>query len=371
MYETFYGLQDNPFRLAADPRYLYRSARHEAALSYLEYGIADPTGFILLTGEVGSGKTTLVNYILGRLSRQIEAAVIFNTNVTALELLALILEGFGSGNGIPGDKPGLLKALGARLKERWAQRKRLVLILDEAQNLSAEALEEVRLLSNLRSGGHPLLQVLIVGQPELAQRLRDPALRHFTQRISASYHLTALDREETAGYIAFRLNQAGGRPDLFAPEAVDRIYALSGGIPRAVNRLCQAALVYGFAEGAAQIGAEIVRQVCAEHLGLAAEKMPAAAAAPPGGNGAKAGWEAIGLELRELKAAIDRQAEVWAQQRAEKPQGAIDRLERLLAAERSRNAQLTRLSAELVRRNKALKALGLKLKAELQRRPPA
>lgn len=371
MYETFYGLKENPFRLAPDPRYLYRSARHEAALSYLEYGIADPTGFILLTGEVGSGKTLLVNYILGRLPRRIEAAVVFNTNVTAHELLALILEGFGSGNGIPADKPGLLKALGALLKERHAQRKRQVLILDEAQNLSAEALEEVRMLSNLRSAGNPLLQVLIVGQPELAQRLRDPALRQFTQRIAAAYHLTALDRQETADYIAFRLHQAGGRPDLFTAEAVDRIHALSGGIPRAVNRLCQAALVYGLAEGAAQIGAEIVRQAWDEHLGLTAEAAPAAPTVPPGGNGAKAGWEAIGHELRELKAAIERQADAMAQQRSETSAGAVARLERLLAAERCRNAELTRLSTQLALQNKALKALGLKLKAELQRRPPA
>ena len=251
MYEQFYGFKEKPFQITPNPAFLYRSSKHDTALTYLEYGLTENVGFILLTGEIGSGKTTLVQYILGRLESDIEAAVIFNTNVSAEELLALILEEFE----IPrpaGGKADVLTALNGFLVERYARRKRVLLIIDEGQNLSDQALEEVRMLSNLQSDDQSLLQIMLVGQPELIAKLKKPSMRQFSQRIAASYHLTGLDREETEKYIAHRLQKAGGQPDLFTPAAVDIIYKLSGGIPRAINLVCQAALVYGFAEGAAK-----------------------------------------------------------------------------------------------------------------------
>jgi general secretion pathway protein A len=372
MYETFYGLREKPFQITPDPGCLYRSPKHEAALTYLEYGVSENTGFILLTGEVGSGKTTLVQYILGRLAPGTEAAVVFNTNATPAELLQFILEGFG----VPrpqGDKVAVLKALARFLVDRMAHQKRVVLILDEAQNLSEAALEEVRMLSNLRKGGQPLLQIIIVGQPELAARLRKPPLRQFAQRIAASYHLAGLNREETGSYIAFRLQQAGGRPDLFEPAAVDLIHELAGGIPRAINLTCQAALVYGFAEGAGSIGADIIRQLREDHMGAVetTASVPAAdeAAAGANGNGIKPTIEAIGAELRELKRAMTGQFEVLQQNRLASIEGVVARLQRLLQEERKRNADLMRTATELATRNKALTALGRRLQEELKRRP--
>jgi general secretion pathway protein A len=373
MYETFYGLREKPFQITPDPEYLYRSPKHEAALTYLEYGVSENTGFILLTGEVGSGKTTLVQYMMGQLPHRTEAAMVFNTNVTPPELLAFILEGFGAPRA-QGDRVALLRALAGFLVDRFVHRKHVVLILDEAQNLSEAALEEVRMLSNLRKDGQPLLQIILVGQPELAAKLRKPALRQFAQRIAASYHLTGLNRQETGSYIAFRLKQAGARADLFEPAAVDLIHELSGGIPRAINLTCQAALVYGFAEGAVSIGVDIIRQVREDHMSPAIDQAPepAESAGTDGGangNGIKHGIDAIGLELRELKKSMHLQFQALQQKRLESFEAGVGRLQRLLQEERSRNAELSRTAAELARQNKALKALGLRLKEELKRRP--
>ena len=267
MYEQFYGFKEKPFQITPNPAFLYRSSKHDTALTYLEYGLTENVGFILLTGEIGSGKTTLVQYILGRLESDIEAAVIFNTNVSAEELLALILEEFE----IPrpaGGKADVLTALNGFLIERYARRKRVLLVIDEGQNLSDQALEEVRMLSNLQSEDQSLLQIMLVGQPELITKLKQPSMRQFSQRIAASYHLTGLDREETEKYIAHRLQKAGGQPDLFTPAAVDIIFKLSGGIPRAINLVCQAALVYGFAEDAQKIGQDTIHQISKDNLGI-------------------------------------------------------------------------------------------------------
>ncbi|UCF94526.1 MAG: AAA family ATPase, partial [Desulfobacterales bacterium] len=247
MYQKFYGLRDKPFQIVPNPTYLYKSLHHENALTYLEYGLSENVGFILLTGEIGSGKTTLIQYILNKLGGDTVAAVIFNTNVSADQLLGLILTEFELAFK-EGDKAGTLDTLNQFLIQKYAEKKQVLLIIDEAQNLSAEALEEVRMLSNLQSEDQALLQIMLVGQPELIAKLRKPSLMQFTQRIAVSYHLASLTREETGNYIAFRLEKAGGRADLFSPEAVDLIHRLAGGIPRSINLLCQAALVYGFAD---------------------------------------------------------------------------------------------------------------------------
>jgi general secretion pathway protein A len=166
------------------------------------------------------------------------------------------------------DKATALDELDQFLIQRYAEKRQVLLIIDEAQNLSGEALEEIRMLSNLHSDDQPLLQIMIVGQPELVDKLKRPELRQFAQRIAVSYHLTSLDREETGEYIAYRLQKAGGRPDLFTPHAVDIIFKLSEGIPRSINLACEAALVYGFADEATRISQNIVKQFIRDKIGV-------------------------------------------------------------------------------------------------------
>jgi len=355
MYEKFYGFHEKPFQIAPNPAYLYKSPKHEAALTYLEYGVAENVGFILLTGEIGSGKTTLVQYILSRLDASIDAAVIFNTNVSADELLGLILEEFEVPRTAQ-DKAALLNALNQFLIDRYAQRKRVILIIDEAQNLSENALEEVRMLSNLQSEDQCLLQIMLVGQPELVAKLKKPALRQFTQRIAASYHLTGLDLQETGAYIAHRLKKAGGQPKLFTAAAVDLIHQLSGGIPRSINLLCQAALVYGFAEGASSVSQDLIRQIQEDNVGICLSPGPSAAPAaePMENDGIQRRFMDLENQLRDMKLRLDG----YVQQNGKRGQKAGDenfeRLKKLLVEERVRNAELMQRCTKLEMQNDIL-----------------
>ncbi len=371
MYEEFYGFTQKPFQISPNPAFLYKSAKHQAALTYLEYGLAENVGFILLTGEVGSGKTTLVQYILGGLDPAIDAAVIYNTNVSAEDLLGLILEEFE----IPrqADKPAMLSALNAFLLERYAHGGRAVLIVDEAQNLSQHALEEVRLLSNLQGADQSLLQIVLVGQPELAAMLKRPSLRQFSQRIAASYHLTGLDREETVNYVAHRLATAGGNPQLFTPAALDLIFESSGGIPRAINLMCQAALVYGFAENAPRISQDIIHQIREDNLGvgLAAEpgESSAATADAPGGQASGDGVgrriEVLETELRGLRQVMADFLKTMERQPAGVDPKQFDQLVALLREERRQKEELLKRSTRLEEENKSLRRLGRSLKERL------
>ncbi len=270
MYEDFYGFREKPFQIIPNADYLYRSLKHDKALTYLEYGLKENLGFILLTGEIGSGKTTLIQYILGQLDEDVEAGVIFNTNVTTDQLLSMILTEFE----VPprDNKADRIDALNEYLIQLYSKKRKALLIIDEAQNLSKEALEEVRMLSNLQSDDQGLLQIMLVGQPELKKKLNDPDLRQFAQRIGVSYHLTGLDLDETGKYIAHRLQKAGGAPDLFTPTAVEQIFKLSGGIPRSINITCQAALVYGFADGSRMITQDIIRELKQDEVGISLDR---------------------------------------------------------------------------------------------------
>ncbi len=270
MYETFYGLTEKPFQIVPDPSYLYRSEKHENALNYLEYGLNEQVGLVLLTGEVGSGKTTLIQYLLGRLNPKVESAVIFNSSLTSDQLLNMVLSEFDFEP--PADKTAALVTLNEHLVRLYAEGRRALLVVDEAQNLSTSALEELRMLSNLHDGQNLLLQVVLVGQQELKIRLAQPAMRQLAQRIAVRYHLTGLNREDTGRYIAHRLQKAGGRPDLFTEAAVDLVYEISGGIPRSINLACEAALVYGFAEGTPFISQDIIRSIRNDHLILGQKK---------------------------------------------------------------------------------------------------
>jgi len=266
MYEEFYGFTEKPFQIVPNPRYLYLSPKHKNALSSLEYGLNENVGFILLTGEIGSGKTTLIRYLLNQLDSSIVPAVIFNTNISADEIHRYILQTFGL-EPYEGDKSRNLHLLNQFLTNEYEAGRRALLIIDEAQNLTNETLEEIRMLSNIQSDAQLLLQIILVGQPELKIRLRNPTLIQFSQRIAINYHLEALTKRETMIYIAFRLKKAGGKIDTFTMEAMNMIYEASKGIPRTINLLCDSALIYGFADGLVEIDMKIIEKAI-EELGF-------------------------------------------------------------------------------------------------------
>lgn len=267
MYEKFYGFTEKPFQLVPNPNFLYLSTKHQNALTYLEYGLSEGSGFILLTGDIGSGKTTLVRYLLNKVEKDIEVGVLFNTNVDSDELLALVMQEFGLTSSLA-SKSSYLDIIFHHLIERYAHGKRVLLIIDEAQNLTLSALEEVRMLSNLQTDDQLLLQVMLVGQPELKRKLNAKALAQLSQRIGVHYHLGTLSFEETREYIAFRLQKVGGALDIFDEEAMDLIFRASQGIPRVVNLLCDTALVYAYGESVSRIGAEVVSQVIRDKEGF-------------------------------------------------------------------------------------------------------
>jgi len=263
MYEEFYGFKEKPFQIVPNPDYLYFTPKHKNALSCLEYGLNDNSGFILLTGEIGSGKTTLIRYLLNNINASIVPSVIFNTNVTAEEFFIYVMQSFGLEYNLK-NKSKNLKVLYEFMLEQYIDGKQVLLIIDEAQNLSDATLEEIRMLSNFQSEDRLLLQIILVGQPELKVRFKNPSLTQFRQRIAVNYHLQALTREETKVYISFRLKKAGGRADIFLPDTMDLIFRASRGIPRTINLLCDSALVYGFAEEAAKIDTRILKLLIKE-----------------------------------------------------------------------------------------------------------
>lgn len=337
MYESFYRLSEKPFQIVPDARYLFRSGKHENALTYLEYGLSEQVGMILLTGEVGSGKTTLIQYLLERLPDSTAAAVVFNSTLSPEDLLRMVLSQFELEP--QADKAANLNTLNHFLISLYGQRRHALLVVDEAQNLPAESLEEVRMLSNLQSETATLLQVVLVGQPELRERLARPEFRQVAQRIAVSYHLTGLTREDTGRYIAHRLQVVGGSPDLFTEAAVDLIHQISRGIPRAINVACQAALVYGFAEEAPRISQDIVKQIIDDNLTIglnALEEPEKNVSAPPKDplGGRIATLEAL---VKELKDTIEA--------RCNGPE--VKELARLLEEERAINEKLKTRQAEL------------------------
>lgn len=258
MYTKYYGLKEKPFTLSPNPAYLYQSAGHRTALDHLEYALQSEAAFVLLTGDIGTGKTTLIRHLLRELPDDVVAAVIFNTNVTAYQLLKLILREYEV---VPDrDKAENLERLNERLVYLYGLGKKPMLIIDEAQNLATDALEEVRMLSNLQTDAEPLLQIVMVGQPELKQRIADPSLAQLAQRITVNYHLAPLGRDETGRYIAHRLASAGAqRTDIFAPDGVSAVHDLSDGVPRLINVICDATLLAGYADGLEHMDEATVR----------------------------------------------------------------------------------------------------------------
>ena len=267
MYEAFYGLDEKPFNLTPDPRFLYLSEKHRDAFAHLVYGIRNRAGFVMISGEIGTGKTTICRTLVSQLDPDTEIAFIFNPYLEPLELLRKINEDFGIPSRATTVK-GLVDELNSYLLERRAEGKNCVLAIDEAQNLKPALLEQIRLLSNLETESEKLLQIILIGQPELGQMLELPELRQLNQRIVARYHLESLDEEETLHYIASRLKAAGGHGKVhFAPSAVRAVYRISRGTPRVINALCDRALLIGYTRETKFITKSAVKQAAREIRG--------------------------------------------------------------------------------------------------------
>jgi len=268
MYTEFFGFTEKPFSLVPNPNCLYLSSKHGHALTFLEYGLTEKVGFVMLTGEIGIGKTTLIRYLLNQIEADMDVAVIFNTNIMSNDLINLILNEFEIEYDDGISKAKALDILYNALIQKYAAKRKVLLIIDEAQNLSDEVLEEIRMLSNLQTDEDLLLQIMIVGQPNLRDKIQDSRLEQFAQRISVSYHLSAMSLEETGAYIAHRLEKVGGSPTLFSKEIIEKIFEVSAGIPRTINLLCDAALVYGYADDTKKIGLDILEMVIEDKSGM-------------------------------------------------------------------------------------------------------
>ncbi len=269
MYLSFFGLNEKPFSITPDPRYLFLSERHAEAMAHLLYGIKEAGGFIQLTGEVGTGKTTIVRSLLAQTPENAEIALILNPRMTAPEFLLTLCEELGIG--VPDRAIGSLKdlvdVLNDYLLRAHAAGRRVVLVVDEAQNLAPEVLEQVRLLTNLETNTQKLLQIILIGQPELRELLDRSELRQLAQRITGRYHLDPLSGPETIAYVRHRLRVAGATSEIFTRRALQRIYRLSGGVPRVINILCDRALLGGYSMDRHRITTGLVRQAGTEVFG--------------------------------------------------------------------------------------------------------
>ncbi len=268
MFHEYFGIAEDPFSITPDTRYLFQSERHRNAFAHLLYGVADAGGFVQLTGEIGTGKTLLCRNLLAQLPEEVNVALIFNPRLTPLELVASICDELKIlyPLGCTSIKE-IVDFLNAYLLEGYRQGRRTVVIIDEAQNLSFEALEQVRLLTNLETEKQKLLQIILVGQPELKQILGKPELQQLAQRITARYHLTPLSADETRDYILHRLRVAGANERLFSTDALRQLYRLSGGVPRLINVLCSRAMLAAYGADQETVDAGLVRRVAKELAG--------------------------------------------------------------------------------------------------------
>ena len=260
MYESFYGLREKPFSILPDPDLIYWGRAHRMALAMLEFGVLNSAGFTVITGEIGSGKTTLLRYALRRLNpRSVNVGLISNTPQTREELLQYILHSLHQP--FEGSIATLLSNIQNYLATEYRQGKRTIIIVDEAQNLREDALETLRMMSNINVDKHQLLQLILVGQPQLKEMLCRPQFVQFAQRVSSDFHLKPLGPSEVTEYIHFRLGAVGASTRIFSHEAGQLVAQASGGIPRVINILCDTALVYGFSLQLAQIDAKVVQEV--------------------------------------------------------------------------------------------------------------
>jgi general secretion pathway protein A len=269
MYQDYYGLKENPFNITADPDFFFSSVHHAEAFSHLVFGIKQRKGILVITGEIGTGKTTLCRTLLNRLDAKTKTALILNPDFSELQLLQIIVKDLGISGNLR-NKNELISALNEFLLKETAQGNNVVLIIDEAQNLGVKQLEQVRLLSNLETEKDKLLQIILVGQPELDEKLKLPQLRQLNQRVTVRFHILPLDEAELADYIAHRLTCAlnghqGGQVQ-FTPAAIEAIYRYSQGTPRMINIICDRALLAGFIAETRTIDETIIEKCAREIL---------------------------------------------------------------------------------------------------------
>jgi len=267
MYLEHFNLTERPFSITPDPRFLYMSVRHREALAHLLYGLSEGGGFVQLTGEVGTGKTTICRCLLEQVPDNVDIALVLNPKVTATELIATVCDELGIE--YPGGDTSikaLTDVLNRYLLDAYARGRRTVLILDEAQNLSADVLEQVRLLTNLETSTQKLLQIVLIGQPELRTLLAREDMRQLSQRVTARYHLESISREEAGAYIKHRLQICGTTQTIFSKRSVDKIQQLSGGIPRLINVLCDRSMLGAYVEGKTLVDPKVVKKAAREVL---------------------------------------------------------------------------------------------------------
>ena len=269
MYRYFYGINDFPFGACPDPRFLYKMPHVQEALACLQYGIASRKGFVVMTGEVGTGKTTLLKTVLSSFTdRRISTAFVFNPRLDTSDFLEFVLADFGIPSnqraGGPQTKSGMLMQLNRWLIDRFRNGELCAIVVDEAQNLSWELLEEIRLLTNLETSSEKLVQIVLSGQPELEEKLRDPSVRQLRQRISLWCRTRPLTADETKAYVTNRLRIVGATQPIFAPDAVQVIYQYSKGIPRVINLICEHAMISAYVEQIKPIPPRIVEAVSRE-----------------------------------------------------------------------------------------------------------
>ncbi len=311
MYKKFYGLKNKPFDLRPDPKFLFLSRKHDIALTHLAYGITDSKGFIVLTGDVGTGKTTLLNYLLRKIEKRINTAIVFNTNVDALTFLELVVKEFGI-KAPDQKKSTLYEVLYEFILEEYTRGRRSVLIVDEAQNMPTETLEELRMLSNFETDECSLLQIILSGQPQLQWRLQQSELAQLTQRVSVQYHLTPLSREDLGNYVGHRLKTAGyGATDpLFVEDALEKIWEYTRGVPRLISSICDTALIYGYADEVKPIDGNVIDRVIEDReIECSSETAQAPTLSPLASpNSSTAGSELDELFRRELATINERLA---------------------------------------------------------------
>jgi type II secretory pathway predicted ATPase ExeA len=296
MYENFYGLSGKPFSLLPDADSVFPSKRHRRAMALLEYGAVAQAGFVVISGEIGAGKTTIVRHFLKSIGRDLTVGVITNPSASIGRLLDWIAFAFDIKER-GADDTTLYNAIVEFLLAQYAAGKHTILIVDEAQNLTAAQLEDLRMLSNINNERDMLLQIVLVGQPELLQTLRRPDLLQFVQRITMHCHLDPLSPAETAAYVRYRLGLVGGAPELFDDTACAAVYHFTGGVPRLINLLCDQALVYGFSEDMPRISFETIAEVAIDRskFGLSAfRNVPTVFESAKLKNDIKATLEAIG-----------------------------------------------------------------------------
>lgn len=271
MYREFFGLKEKPFNVTSDPSYLFSSRAHKEAFSHLVYGIKERKGFLEITGEIGAGKTTLCRQLLRRLDADTKTSLILNSTLPGLQLLRAIMEDFGLDVGQK-DKFEMLQQFNRFLIEELSRGNNVILIIDEAQNLELSTLEEIRMLSNLETDKDKLFQVILVGQPELRDKLNSPALKQLRQRIGVRFHMTPLDRDEVPQYIYHRLKVAGSDGEIrFSDDALEAIARYSGGVPRLINVVCDKALLMAYVMETKDISLAMVERCMQEIEGVSYE----------------------------------------------------------------------------------------------------